>query len=394
MSDTTGQNGWRMFRFDELAVIVNDRIDDPSEAGVDRYIGLEHLDSDSLTIRRWGSPADVEATKLRFRAGDIIFGRRRAYQRKLAVAGFEGICSAHAMVLRPRPEAILPEFLPFFMQSDLFMERAQEISVGSLSPTINWKILAKEEFALPPVEEQRFLVAVLETADEVGESLFRLLESQRIAETALFDQLVSRDRPPTVALGSLLVEPARNGCSARETDHETGHWVLSLSAITRWGYRSGELKSVEKTEEMTAAVLRKGDLLISRSNTLDLVGLPAVFDEDRDDVSRPDTMMRLRPDESRLRKRFLELYLRSPAGRRQVQSYAAGTSASMKKINGTNVAQLLVPLPDLAVQRHIEQMTESSRESRQMVALRREQSREVRMALLNDAMPTGRGSRR
>src|SRR5438309_7710864 len=81
---------WPMHRFDEMAVIVNDRVDDPSKAGVDRYVGLEHLDSDSLAIRRWGSPDEVEATKLRFRAGDIIFGRRRAYQRKLAVAQFDG----------------------------------------------------------------------------------------------------------------------------------------------------------------------------------------------------------------------------------------------------------------------------------------------------------------
>lgn len=101
------------------------------------YVGLEHLDPDSLRIRRWGSPDDVEATKLCFKSGDIIFGRRRAYQRKLGVAEFDGTCSAHAMVLRAKPEVVLPEFLPFFMQSDLFMNRAVKISVGSLSPTIN-----------------------------------------------------------------------------------------------------------------------------------------------------------------------------------------------------------------------------------------------------------------
>jgi hypothetical protein len=145
------------YRFDQLAEQINDRVM-PDEAGVDRYVGLEHLDPDSLRIRRWGDPSDVESTKLRFRPGDIIFGKRRVYQRKVAVADFEGICSAHAMVLRAKPETVLPEFLPFFMQSDLFMERALSISVGSLSPTINWKALAKEEFLLPPIQEQARLV--------------------------------------------------------------------------------------------------------------------------------------------------------------------------------------------------------------------------------------------
>ena len=108
-------NHKQTFRFDEIAILVNDKIVDPSKANVDRYVGLEHLDSDSLKIRRWGAPTDVESSKLVFKSGDIIFGKRRVYQRKLAVADFDGICSAHALVLRPKSDVVLPEFLPFFM---------------------------------------------------------------------------------------------------------------------------------------------------------------------------------------------------------------------------------------------------------------------------------------
>lgn len=154
--------GWKIWRFEQMATNVNVRIDNPSESGMEHYIGLEHLDPDSLRIRRWGSPDDVEATKLCFKKGDIIFGRRRAYQRKLGIAEFDGICSAHAMVVRAKPDVVLPEFLPFFMQSDLFMNRAVEISVGSLSPTINWKTMAVQEFVLPPINEQLRIVDLLE----------------------------------------------------------------------------------------------------------------------------------------------------------------------------------------------------------------------------------------
>ena len=179
------KSGWRAHRFDEMAVLVNDRVDDPSTAGVDRYVGLEHLDPDSLTIRRWGSPSDVEATKLRFRAGDIIFGRRRAYQRKLAVADFDGICSAHAMVLRANSAVALPKFLPFLLQSDVFMERAIEISVGSLSPTINWKTLANEEFFLPSLGEQEQIAALLAAVEKLRESLYLTFEAGRRQSEAL-----------------------------------------------------------------------------------------------------------------------------------------------------------------------------------------------------------------
>jgi len=154
-----------VFRFDQIAANITVRVE-PSDTDLERYVGLEHLDPESLKLRRWGSPSDVIGQKLKFWKGDIIYGKRRAYQRKLAVADFDGICSAHAMVLRAKPEVCLPEFLPFFLQSDLFHNRALEISVGSLSPTINWTTLAKQEFPLPPVDEQRRIADLLWAADD------------------------------------------------------------------------------------------------------------------------------------------------------------------------------------------------------------------------------------
>jgi type I restriction enzyme S subunit len=182
--------GWKAWRFEQMATNVNVRIDNPSESGMEHYVGLEHLDPDSLRIRRWGSPSDVEAGKLFFKTGDIIFAKRRAYQRKLGVAEFDGICSAHAMVLRAKPEVVLPEFLPFFMQSDLFMNRAVEISVGSLSPTINWKTMAVQEFSLPPTNEQKRLVELLGSIAELEEDLRNAEhEADRLQKAAMQDLL-------------------------------------------------------------------------------------------------------------------------------------------------------------------------------------------------------------
>jgi type I restriction enzyme S subunit len=170
----------KLYRFDQMAYPVKDKVH-PADASVERYVGLEHLDPESLQIRRWGNPEDVDSTKIPFKAGDIIFGKRRAYQRKLAVADFDGICSAHAMVLRPKTEVVLKDFLPFFMQSDVFMDRAVKISVGGLSPTINWSDLAREEFALPPLEEQRRIAEVLQAAESSRGKFHRANDSLAIA---------------------------------------------------------------------------------------------------------------------------------------------------------------------------------------------------------------------
>ena len=85
---------WQKVRFDQICKNISNRIDDPKQADTDYYVGLEHLDSEEPKILRHGSPNDIGATKLRFKSGQILFGKRRWYLRKLAVAQREGICSA------------------------------------------------------------------------------------------------------------------------------------------------------------------------------------------------------------------------------------------------------------------------------------------------------------
>lgn len=170
------KSDWMQFQFKEIAENISIRIE-PYEAECDIYIGLEHLDTDSLTIRRYGEPKDVKGTKLKVQKGDIIFGKRRAYQRKLAVADFNGICSAHAMVLQAKSQNILPDFLPYLMQSDTFMDRAVQISEGSLSPTIKWKTLAVQKFSFPTKQKQERIIDILHKLEKA----IKQSEQQEIA---------------------------------------------------------------------------------------------------------------------------------------------------------------------------------------------------------------------
>lgn len=165
LSEKQIKDGWQIVKFGEIAKNISERVE-PSETDLDVYVGLEHLDPQSLRITRRGVPSDVKGQKLRVRPGQIIFGKRRAYQKKVAVADFDGICSAHAMVLEEKVGKIIPGLLPFFMQSDMFMDRAVAISEGSLSPTIKWKTLAIQEFPLPPIKRQKEILEVLEKIEE------------------------------------------------------------------------------------------------------------------------------------------------------------------------------------------------------------------------------------
>ncbi|WP_162828967.1 restriction endonuclease subunit S, partial [Pantoea agglomerans] len=160
MTEQQLPEGWQVVKFGDIAKHISKRVE-PSETDLEIYVGLEHLDPDSLKIKRYGTPSDVEGQKLLVKKGQIIFGKRRAYQRKVAVADWDCICSAHAMVLEANPENIIPEFLPFFLQSEIFMNRAVAISEGSLSPTIKWRTLSSQYFVFPSMERQKELIPLL-----------------------------------------------------------------------------------------------------------------------------------------------------------------------------------------------------------------------------------------
>ena len=148
------------YRFDEIAINSTEK-KKPVEEDKYTYLGLEHLDTGSLTVTRFGSDVAPIGEKLVMKKGDVLFGKRRAYQKKVAIAPFDGIFSAHGMVLRPKEEVIDKDFFPLFISSDYFLDAAINISVGSLSPTINWRDLKVLEFELPSLEEQRKLAKAL-----------------------------------------------------------------------------------------------------------------------------------------------------------------------------------------------------------------------------------------
>lgn len=164
------------YRFEQIAINSTEK-KKPVEEDRFTYLGLEHLDSGSLKVTRFGSDVAPIGEKLVMRKGDVLFGKRRAYQKKVAIAPFDGIFSAHGMVLRPNEDVIDSDFFPLFISSDYFLDAAIKISVGSLSPTINWRDLKVLEFELPDLETQRKLAAVLWSINDTMESYKKLISA-------------------------------------------------------------------------------------------------------------------------------------------------------------------------------------------------------------------------
>lgn len=371
MSEQTLKPGWKRWHFDQMAINVNDRIDNPAEADVEHYVGLEHLDTDSLKIRRWGVPTDVEATKLRFRKGDIIFGRRRAYQRKLAVADFDGICSAHAMVLRAKTDVVLPEFLPFFMQSDLFMNRALEISVGSLSPTINWKTLATQEFALPPLEGQQKITKVLLALDQAVEAIDESVRLARVIETSYIDDTISRIENTGLIrkpLRDICTESAKYGANASAVEYDPNlPRFLRITDIDMDGnLLNSDIVSVQVNEPETYSIHR-GDILFARTGNT--VGKAYLTTGNEGNCVFAGYLVKFRPNPRIVKPEYLFYYTRSSSYTDWVKQTTR--TGAQPNINGKEYSNLPILVPNIEEQTIVVNTINSLRESTKSLLQRR-----------------------
>jgi type I restriction enzyme S subunit len=166
----------------------------------------------------------------------------------------------------------------------------------------------------------------------------------------------------TATFSELIAEGPTNGYSGATAPDATGSPTLRLSATTSGALVLDQVttKRLDETiPEDSALWLRPGDLLVQRSNTIDLVGTAAIYDGPPDAFIYPDLMMRLRlrPDTD---SRFICRYLNSPVGRASMRRLASGTSGSMPKISGARLRTLLVPVPPLSEQRRIAEILDKA----------------------------------
>ena len=137
-------------------------------------VGLEHIEPYDMLLKNYDVDVETTFTKS-FKKGQILFGRRRAYQHKACVATIDGICSGDITVIEPIEGKVYPDLLPFIIQNDDFFEHAIKGSNGALSPRVKWEHMASFEFDLPSLAEQKVLAEKLWAAYEVKQSYLKMI---------------------------------------------------------------------------------------------------------------------------------------------------------------------------------------------------------------------------
>ncbi|TLU87472.1 MAG: hypothetical protein FDX21_01145 [Chlorobium sp.] len=182
MSEKPLKLGWKLVKFGDVVRNTNLVERDPVTNGIERIVGLEHLDPENLHIRRWmSSSEDATSFSRKFIPGQTLFGKRRTYQRKVAYAEFEGICSGDILTFETKDRNILlPELLPFICQSEAFFDYALGTSAGSLSPRTSWTALKDFEFPLPPIRDQKRIAEILWAVNETLEKWIAVFQQQKV----------------------------------------------------------------------------------------------------------------------------------------------------------------------------------------------------------------------
>ena len=349
------KSNWKTYRFDKIAEKISETVD-PGTTNLDIYVGLEHLDSESIHIRRKGTPEDVSGGKLKCYPGDIIFGKRRAYQRKAAIVDFEGICSAHAFVLRAIPEAMDPKLFPFFLHSDLFMHCAVDISVGGLSPTINWGQLKEQEFLLPPKDLQAELAELLWAMDKVIEREMEVLEKLNDALNSTIEKEIHGVTLTGKTIQQVITELSRSVKMVKLSS--LGKMLkgkgISKSEVKKSGYpcvRYGELYTrhnriirefysfIDESSKESGCQMLKHDVLLAGSGeTISEIGKSAAFVHGIEAYAGSDTLL-FRPYD--MDGYYLGYLMNSQLVRQQLNKF--GTGATVMHIYNSDLAKVKVP---------------------------------------------------
>lgn len=269
------------YKFEDIIFNITEK-KKPVEEDKYKYIGLEHLESGNLFISKWGSDTAPEGEKIVMKKGDVLFGKRRAYQKKVAISSIDGIFFAHGMVLRPKEDVICKEFLPFFISSEAFLNEAIRISVGGLSPTVNWKDIRELEFDLPPLAEQKVLAEKLWAAYEVKQSYLKMIATtEEMVKAQFIEMFGSCERTKPL---EEFIETSFPGEWGQEDQNGNGVKVIRTTNFTNVGKlnltdvvtRDIEPTKVEKKK------LKKGDIILERSGGTNEnpVGRVVYFDEE------------------------------------------------------------------------------------------------------------------
>lgn len=382
------RSGWRRVCFGDVVRQSKVTIE-PRKTETQRYVGGEHMDTDRLRIARWGSVNDGylgPAFHRYFKPGQVLYGSRRTYLRKVAVADFEGVCANTTYVAEPLdPEVLVPRFLPLLMSTDSFHGHSVSQSKGSVNPYVNWSDLAWYQFDLPPVVEQQRITDLIWDAEAVTEASRNTSELAYRTEIAALRETYDVKSWPSrkvsdvgeVQLGLMREPKVHSGNNLRPYLRvaNIGDDELFLDDVLSMNFDDQNFERYR---------LRSGDILLNEGQSLELVGRCAIYGDEIPGCCFQKTLLRFRSGPELLPEFAYGWFRRS--FHLGVFSRVAARTTLMAHLTARIFAGLSIPVPPLDVQREVVERVEAARLLRRRLAEHEKATRHLRPRLLNHVL--------
>ena len=328
-------------------------------------VGLEHLTPEQITLQNWDLNTENTFTKV-FRKGNILFGRRRAYLKKAAVAPFDGICSGDITVIEAKEDKIIPELLPFVIQNDDLFDFAVGKSAGSLSPRVKWTHLQNYEFELPDKQKQHELAKVLWAIEDTRKSYQQLIkrtdELVKSQFIELFGDPFCNEHWNCKPLDQIFSMIGR-GKQPKYVENSNIR-VINQACIYWDGIKCENVKFHDSTSKKAKLTLEPGDVLINSTGTGTL-GRAQVFDIGADEIEYiTDSHVTVLRGTEKILPQFFQMILSLPETQSRIYADCVNGSTNQIELSKEKLCALEVITPDIVLQKQFVDFIKQSDKSK------------------------------
>ncbi|WP_347273895.1 restriction endonuclease subunit S [Candidatus Kuenenia sp.] len=377
-------NNWKLVSLGEVVNELKITTQNPHEKGLENYIGFEHIESENLKVNNYGNIDDGVTFNKIFRKGDVLFGKIRAYLKKVSIAPFDGLCSGDILVLRTKDEEKLrQELLPFVLSTSSFFQNAIDTSIGTTMPRTKWQYVSAYKFPLPPLSEQAQIAELfrsIETAIEQAEqqeknlkALQKTLSNGLASNQPSFGNLLNNKNCNATTFGQIA------DCIEQHDKHK--NYVSRFVGLENIGQENLKISTWGNIADGTTFTKRftKGDVLFGKRRAY----LKKVAIADFDGICSGDILV-LRAKEKVMLSELLPFYASAEAFIQHAVSTSAGSLSPRTKWK--DVSTFEVAIPNLKTQEKIVEVFQQLQITLDQIKAQKLTLKNLKKKLLNEIL--------
>lgn len=364
----------RKVKLGDLVTVMNEREDNPSRSKYDRFVGLEHYDSGSISITRWGSTEMLVSAMKVFHRGDILVARRNVYLKRASSVDFDGITSGDSIILHVNDEQY-KAIVPFVLNTDSFWDYADQHSDGSMSKRLAPKTMLEYEFTLPDDEEVERLSTLLWAMERTKTAYKNLIaKTDELVKSQFVEMFGIPETGETewpeyklqtlLDMGWITYHLDGNHGSEYPRAHEfveSGVPYISANCVVdgRIDFANAKYVTEARANRFRKGIAENKDVLFAHNAT---VGPVAILETTEPRVILGTSLTAFRCNTEHILPEFLKAYLECP---RFVRQYEAEMQQSTRKqVPITTQRKYTIVVPDIDRQKEITRIMEQSDKSK------------------------------